>query len=426
MPASRQVLTQQATVQADGTCTFTFDPPPMGYASTGSLCVYNSDSTTKWTISVAGTPVAVTVGPSTVSNVQAFTNETITITASGLSPGIIYNATFTARVDIDSNVQIVTPFSVPATVDISGGNITADITTGTVNIGNDVGVQNAAGTILVQGGDQSVALDQVVTIPVTATYGTWQTTISNVPIKPTDRSVVCCFDNFTFPSGVISFLYASVTGHQSGFFYGESQAASGQAISYGNPATIAVPCYGSKDTSVDITITIVGEFTVAGNLECNLLVISVPDEAVAGYSPFAPSYTSLTDGVGNIYGTDSGKELITQPRATSRQLVQFATATATNQTGVSIYQILAGNYIELLYMHMRVYDTTTNAGDFLAILIGGVYVYLKFYSTIPIDSEVALPPGFVVGSSSGPVDITFDNIGNVQGDATIAYRQCNS
>lgn len=180
--AQRQILTQQAIVKADGSCTFTFPDPPSGYAFTGSVSVYNSGTTTVWTIAIAGTPMATVIGTSSLGGIQQFGNEIMTISATGLSPGVIYNASYTASFDTEQNTPITAPDTAVQSLQIAAGSVTASIsgtvntnitggsvvvssiTTGTVDIGTVTGqvtVGGAQDVLIATGATGTMSNDQV-------------------------------------------------------------------------------------------------------------------------------------------------------------------------------------------------------------------------------------------------------------------------
>lgn len=241
MTAARLLQQKQATVNAQGVASFTFDPPPLGSISTGTLSVFNSDNGTLWQLLLSGQQIYTIIGNNPCANVQAWPNETLTLTASGLKPGTIYTASWIGITDDASNVDIVFPGGTQQVINSAAIRVAASSRQSNLP-------QNASDTI-------------------------------TVPLLPNERSIVL-LGKFTNAPGS-STLLVDVIGNVTGNAYAGReqwpfvvlQSAAGARLP---PFTI--PAYGIEDTSIQITIT-------NTNVQENDIlwsVLAMPDEVILG------------------------------------------------------------------------------------------------------------------------------------------------
>lgn len=155
--SSRVYIATSGIVQSDGTISLTFpDVPAVGTVWTGSVNVYNAVGTEQWMATVSGQPWAKFNGVGAMQ-VQLTGREQLGVTASNLSPGVIYNAVFMGSADTEGTVPYQGPPSAPNTLQNVGinGNVTVDISntpsvivsSGTIDVGNTPAVTISSGTV---------------------------------------------------------------------------------------------------------------------------------------------------------------------------------------------------------------------------------------------------------------------------------------
>ena len=124
------------TVNASGAVVMAFQSPGQGYTWTGTVNVPNATGNETWTVSVgnalSGSPWGTFLGNSPWGPVQASEGQTVTITATGLTPGKTYNAVLIGQIDPSGQAPIAMPLPQPLTLAQISGAINAAVS-GTVN-----------------------------------------------------------------------------------------------------------------------------------------------------------------------------------------------------------------------------------------------------------------------------------------------------
>lgn len=118
-----QRLYQAATgiVAATGKVTITFQPVPTLQMWTGALNVYNALGTETWQAQVSNAPWGTFIGNAQFGPIQASGAQSITITASGLVAGTVYNAALIGTSSDDGEV----PYQFPQVQPLTIGQITS-------------------------------------------------------------------------------------------------------------------------------------------------------------------------------------------------------------------------------------------------------------------------------------------------------------
>ena len=141
MPQAK--ITATGTTKSTGICLISFGPARLGGAWRGRLSVPRSPTTTIWTIAITGVAVGVVIGAASDGPFQITGSEVLTLTATGLVSGTIYQAVLVgAIVASGSTPPIPLPTSSFSYSSISG-TVTATIS-GPVTVTGSVSV---AGTI---------------------------------------------------------------------------------------------------------------------------------------------------------------------------------------------------------------------------------------------------------------------------------------
>lgn len=243
MTIQRTIQQKQGTVDATGKCVITFDPPPLGSVLTGAMTLVDPPSGTLWSVLSNGLPIDEIVGTSTVGNIQAFTNEIITIVGTNLPVGVTVHATWVAAQHID------------------------DGTVPVVNPGQD-SQQTLAGyaRVLFNG------------LPTFTTV--------TVNLTPTDRSL------FVFISGIVTINLISAIGNNTKVDWNTFAGTGSNNNPFGVGVTTAlIPVVGALDTQVTLTIS--------SNVGLNFVsVVAYPDQVLGG-SIAAPSIVT-PGGVGTV------------------------------------------------------------------------------------------------------------------------------
>lgn len=122
---TRQAVSRVADV--NGVATFAFEAPPRGYVITGSIGIPTAPSSAGSTLNIGPAGVGVTwgswVGNATFGPVQAFGQEVMSITATGLVAGSTYDAIFIGYSEEESPSTLIIYPSALAT-SISTTNVT--------------------------------------------------------------------------------------------------------------------------------------------------------------------------------------------------------------------------------------------------------------------------------------------------------------
>lgn len=93
-PVPQQRLTEKAqgTVDDDGNITIRFASVPSSLAWTGTVSVVDSEMATSWSVALSLQSIGSTLGTNWFGPFVAHTMETLTLGASGLTPGVIHIA----------------------------------------------------------------------------------------------------------------------------------------------------------------------------------------------------------------------------------------------------------------------------------------------------------------------------------------------
>jgi hypothetical protein len=133
---SRLYQGAQAIVDANGNVTLSFTTPGLSNVWTGTISVYNALGSELWTVNVSGQAWGTVRGSGTFGPVQAWNSDQITITASGLTPGTIYNATLIGTSEDAQTATPIGPSSQLSSVDVGTITGSVSITSGNVDIGS--------------------------------------------------------------------------------------------------------------------------------------------------------------------------------------------------------------------------------------------------------------------------------------------------
>lgn len=157
------IIPTQGITNAAGNCTITFAAPPLGTSFVASVSVTNSESNTNWLVTVGGVAIGQSFGGGAFGPMNIQEGNPVTLTATGLTPGIVYNATLSGTADATSNIEWSYPQPQVPSIEISGTGLNVNVTGGTIDIGNDpnVNVLNSltisSGTIDVGTGNINIA-----------------------------------------------------------------------------------------------------------------------------------------------------------------------------------------------------------------------------------------------------------------------------
>lgn len=255
----RSSLTAQGIVAANGTITLKFDPPPQGYVNTGTVTVYNSPNGAIWNVNVGApttvpgaaqvvAPVVNTKGTAPIGGIQCNSSEVLTLTSSGLNPGLVVNAVFAFVQDVEGRVEGVAP--------------------------------SAPGQGIFQSGDARVAAFGQISVP----FQTFSSTIS-IPLLAGERSLVFLGYNVTPGHAQFTNLEILVSGNNSLVNWtgnlGYTTSSIGNPIAQVNSyEPLTIPIYGVEDTVAFMQLS--GFGSVSGTALIQYVILALPDAVLTG------------------------------------------------------------------------------------------------------------------------------------------------
>lgn len=108
--AARFRQTGQGTATATGTVTVPIlGPCPAGSVMTGTVTITNAPPASQWSVLVSGSPIDTTSGSASCAGVQLEGGETLSLTGTGLAPGVTYQAIYTGIIDDAEYAEITVP-----------------------------------------------------------------------------------------------------------------------------------------------------------------------------------------------------------------------------------------------------------------------------------------------------------------------------
>jgi hypothetical protein len=302
MTTQRVIQEKQAVVDTTGKCTITFDPPPMGYVLTGTITLQGAPSGSIWQIFNAGQLIDIVADVSSITNIQAFTNETITATSSNLNPGSNINAVFVASLSTDNGtIPIVTP-------------------------GHDTPGYNGGYARLAASGLGPGAFNFLVNL------------------QATDRSLAIMLKSAG--SNILS-----VVGQTTGFNWASLVPAS-SLLTDGTAAFSLIPVYGGIDSQVKISV---------GGAGGTYTIIALPDEITPGFSNRSPTIIAggldagVVDAPSTVTCTIVGTQLTLVPAPAAGKINRIGTVTIDGQAPAALTQVaLVGVTSGKTYMEIQV------------------------------------------------------------------------
>lgn len=120
LPPQRIPPCPPQTASAQGTLTFTFQPPTTGEVWTGTLQVPAAPGGALWTAQLGGTqggtPVASGIGSNAFGPVQAQSGEVLTVVGTSLQPGTQYVCNWIGEITTDDSAGLIGPDATPSVV----------------------------------------------------------------------------------------------------------------------------------------------------------------------------------------------------------------------------------------------------------------------------------------------------------------------
>lgn len=129
----RLIKATSGIVKNDGTVVLKFEQIPQSLCWTGTLSVTNATGSEKWTANVGigssnDQAWGQFFGASQFGPIQAISSEVLSISASGLTPGVIYNASFIGTSSDVGEVPFVSPQPQPLTLSQIAATVQASVT----------------------------------------------------------------------------------------------------------------------------------------------------------------------------------------------------------------------------------------------------------------------------------------------------------
>lgn len=305
MTPQKVIQSKQGTVDANGNCTLTFDPPPMGSTLTGTITISNAPAGTVWSIQSNGSEIDVATGSASIGSIQARTNETITAVANpgGMIPGTVIRASFVANLTDDTVTPLITP-----------SHDTINNLAGYARL-----VNNSAG-----------AVNPII-----------------VNLLPLDRCLVILMNR-----GIGAPSLASAVGNNTGIDW--APFASVHAGAAAGAALVTLPVYGSIDSQITLTFS-----TVTAKW-----ILALPDDRSLGNAQ--PILAQIVDASKTILGSYANP-LVVKPA--DSQIDPWGVANcfpAANQTNVQLVAApSAGNVWEVASLSIFASGQPTAAGNIL-------------------------------------------------------------
>lgn len=319
MTVSRFISPAQGIVNANGTITFTFNPPPQGTVQTGTISIPTSPPATKWSVNINGTTVTSILGANPAGGIQVFPNEVLTVVGTNLIPGNVYNAVYSGVAGDIDEVSAIAPA--------------------------------AATQNLISGGSANLLYSGVY-IPGTSFP-------LELNLQTTTRSLLIA----AATSSAVGILPV-VVGNNSGINWASLMApaagsviAGGGLLSYPLPAALNMPCYGIIDTSVSI------QFKAPVNAGITIYIAEMPDEIILGgpEQPVITQDTLLTTAVTPFSITIANGfngSILAAPTTGFNYLIEYMEISVAAATAASAPRI-AGTTSGLLYLQLPTVAGTT-------------------------------------------------------------------